>query len=185
MYSGTWFKNKPCSLYQSTNLSTTLIHIFLVESSDTVPPCPICEGVLVYRDSRKRIRRKEGGAKEHLQIRRFRCRACQSLHNELPDCLVPHKHYEAEVISGVIDDVITPDDLESEDYPCVATILRWLAWFRINLSNIEGMLRRAMKRSFTDLSTSLLDIIRSTNQRWLETGLRIIYNSGGRLSPAG
>ena len=47
-------------------------------------------------------------------IRRFRCQNCRSYHNELPDCLVPYKHYEAEVIAGVLDEVILPDDLDSE-----------------------------------------------------------------------
>lgn len=160
-----------------------MIIIFFVKSSDIVPPCPICEGELHYRDSRKRIRKKEGGTKEFLQIRRFRCQSCQTMHNELPDCLVPHKHYEAEVISGVIDGVVTSDDEESEDYPCLATMLRWLAWFQSNLQNIEGFLRRALKLLPEDLTSSLLEKLRKKNQRWLETTIRIIYNSGGRLVP--
>ena len=128
---------------------------------------------------------KEGGTKEYLQIRRFRCQEGQALHNELPDCLVPHKHYEAEVISGVIDGIVTPDDEESEDYPCLATMLRWLVWFRANLLNIEGLLRKAANLSLADLPSSLLDTLRANNQRWLETALRIIYNSGGWLVSAG
>ena len=88
-----------------------------VESSENSHLCPVCQGMLRYRDSRPRIRKKEGGMKEHLMIRRFRCQNCHSYHNELPDCLVPYKHYEAEVIAGVLDEVILPDDLDSEDYP--------------------------------------------------------------------
>lgn len=159
--------------------------MFFVKSSDVVPPCPICNGLLAYRDSRSRIRKKEGGTKEHLQIRRFRCSGCHSYHNELPDCLTPHKHYETEVISGVIDQVISADDLESEDYPCLATMLRWLVWFQKNLTYIEGILRNAAEQSMAIFSSSLLENIRISNQRWLETILRIVYNSGGRLSPAG
>ena len=140
---------------------------------------------MAYRDSRSRIRKKEGGTKEYLQIRRFRCIGCHSYHNELPDCLTPRKHYETEVISGVIDQVITVDDLDSEDYPCLATMLRWLAWFQKNLTYIEGFLRNVAKLDTAILSSSLLGNIRKSDQRWLETILRIIYNSGGRLSPAG
>ena len=66
-------------------------------------------------------------------IRRFRCSGCGRYHNELPDCLVPYKHYEAEAISGVIDGVVTSDDLDSEDYPCVYTMLLWIRWFTENL----------------------------------------------------
>ena len=57
-------------------------------------------------------------------IRRFQCQNCHSYHNELPDCLVPYKHYEAEVIAGVLDEVILPEDLDSEDYPSFNTMLR-------------------------------------------------------------
>ena len=41
-----------------------------------------------------------------LRIRRFRCAECHSYHNELPDCLVPYKHYETEVIAGVLDECV-------------------------------------------------------------------------------
>ena len=91
--------------------------MFLVESSENSHICPVCQGTLRYRDSRPRIRKKEGGTKEQLMIRRFRCQNCHAYHNELPDCLVPYKHYEAEVIAGVLDGVILPGDLDSEDYP--------------------------------------------------------------------
>lgn len=60
-----------------------------VESSENSHLCPVCQGMLRYRDSRPSIRKKEGGTKEHLIIRRFRCQDCHSYHNELPDCLVP------------------------------------------------------------------------------------------------
>ena len=53
--------------------------------------------------------------KEYLMIRRLRCTECHRHHNELPDCLVPHKHYEAEVISGVLDGIVTSEDADSED----------------------------------------------------------------------
>ena len=91
--------------------------MFLVKSSVTSHLCPKCHSILRYRDSRKRILRKEGGTKQHLLIRRFYCEQCQAYHTELPDCLTPYKHYETEVISGVLDGVVTVDDLDSEDYP--------------------------------------------------------------------
>lgn len=87
-------------------LSSRRILVFFVESSENSYLCPVCQGMLRYRDSRPRIRKKEGGTKERLMIRRFRCQDCHSYHNELPDCLVPYKHYEAEVIAGVLDEVI-------------------------------------------------------------------------------
>ena len=47
------------------------------------------------------------------------------------------------MIAGVLDEVILPDDLDSEDYPSFSTMLRWLQWFRENLQRIEGYLRTA------------------------------------------
>ena len=163
--------------------------MFLVESSVTSHMCPVCQSAMHYRDSRKHIRKKEGGIKEFLVIRRFRCDRCQSYHNELPDCLVPYKHYETEVISGVLDGIVSPDDLDAEDYPSLPTMLRWLQWFNENLERIQGYLRTI---AYTHLGLgedilfsqdSLLDVIRNKYQDWLEKILRLIYNSGGFLVP--
>lgn len=161
--------------------------MFWVESSDHTPSCPICGGNLRYRDSRRRIRRKEGGSRDFIMIRRLRCSLCNKLHTELPDFLVPFKHYESDVISGVIDGIVRPEDLDSEDYPCLETMRRWLHWFQMNLANIEGSLRRAVADAFAfdslqlSDSGSLLESIRKNYNQWLEKVLRIIYNSGGRV----
>ena len=96
--------------------------MFFVESSENSHICPICQGMLRYRDSRPRICKKEGGTRERLMIRRFRCQNCHSYYNELP---------------------ILPEDLDSEDYLSFNTMLRWLQWFRENLQRIEGYLRTA------------------------------------------
>ncbi len=161
---------------------------FLVIGFGSLPPCPICGGDLRYRDSRPRIRRREGGEKEWLIIHRLRCQDCHAYHNELPDCLVPHKHYDAESISGVLDGVVKPSDPDSEDYPCLQTMLRWLAWLNFNLANMEGSLRRAgqdilrLGKELLFSSQSLLDAMRSSFPDWLERTLRVIYNSGGALT---
>ncbi len=161
--------------------------VFEVWSAAPMPPCPCCGGKLFYRDSRIRIRRREGGVKEYLLIRRLYCSDCHSYHNELPDCLVPHKHYDAETISGVLDEVVSPDDDDAEDYPCPATMRRWIYWFRGNLANIEGALRRAghtalqLGDGILFAGQSLLDTMRGSFPDWLERVLRIIYNTGGTL----
>lgn len=163
--------------------------MFLVKSSETSHMCPVCQSSMHYRDSRKRIRKKEGGIKEFLMIRRFQCDHCQSYHNELPDCLVPFKHYETEVISGVLDGVVSPNDLDAEDYPSFMTMLRWLQWFNENLERIQGYLRTigythlGLGEDIVFSQNSLLDVIRNKYQDWLEKILRLIYNSGGFLVP--
>lgn len=123
-------------------------------------------------------------------IRRLRCEHCRSLHNELPDCLVPYKHYESEVVSGVIDGIIEPKDDMNEDYPCEETIKRWKQWFQNNWNNLEGLLQSAVRSvlDFKDQSLlfheSLLVSIRNRyHNSWFEIVLRIIYNSGGFLIP--
>lgn len=160
---------------------------FFVKSSENLPGCPCCGGQLRYRDSRLRIRKHEGGERDFLRIRRFRCSSCNSYHTELPDVLLPYKHYEAEVISGVIDGIVTPDDKDSEDYPSVNTMTYWLCWFQMNLANMEGYLRNVGYRIlglgkellFSD--QSLLEMVRNRYDNWLEKIIRIIYNSGGFL----
>lgn len=39
----------------------------------------------------------------------------------LPDILTPFKHYNEETISGVLDEIVTPEDAESETYPSEVT----------------------------------------------------------------
>ena len=143
--------------------------------------------MLRYRDSRLRIRKHEGGDRDHLQIRRFRCVNCNRYHNELPDALLPYKHYETEVVSGVIDEIITPDDQDSEDYPSVSTMTYWRKWFSGNRANMEGYLRNvgyrifSLGKDFLFSDQSLLESVRNEYSNWLEKIIRIIYNSGGFL----
>lgn len=161
--------------------------MFLVTGSENIPGCPFCGGKLSYRDSRARIRRHEGGTSDRLYIRRFRCTGCYTYHNELPDVLLPYKQYEAEVISGVLDGIVTPDSQDAEDYPCLNTMLCWLRWFQTNLANIEGYLRNVgvrflgFNRDILFSDQSLLESVRNKYQDWLEKVMRIIYNSGGFL----
>ena len=119
--------------------------MFLVESSSDLRICPDCGEELRYRDRRRRVHRLAGGRKEYYLIRRLYCSHCRKLHVELPDCMVPHKHYDAGIITDVLDGKITQDSLECEDYPCAATMVRWIRWFQENLANIEGHLRRALE----------------------------------------
>lgn len=153
--------------------------IILVDCDEISHTCPLCHGPLHYRDSRLRIRKKEGGKKEYLRIRRFRCAECHSYHNELPDCLVPYKHYETEVIAGVLDEIICPEDLDSEDYPSFSTMLRWMRWFAENLKRIEEYLHTL---AFSHSTCASFNEVRKKQQNWMEHMLRLIYNSGGFLA---
>ena len=160
--------------------------IFFVESS-AISYCPVCGEPLSYRDSCVRIMRLEGGMKRRFLIRRLKCSNCGRLHRELPDCLVPYKHYASEVISGVLDGIVTPEDDDSADYPCEMTMRRWHCWLEANRLRIDGYLKSIGYRLLgfsTELlgsRVSLLDKLRSSRPEWLETLLRFLYNSGGFL----
>lgn len=119
-------------------------------------------------------------------IRRLIC-SCGKLHNELPDCLVPQKHYASEVIENVVDEVSTPNDKTTEDYPCECTMKRWKDWLAKNIYQIEGILRTVgySALGFTEellkTKVSLLKSLREKSCGWLSSIHRIIYNSGHRL----
>ena len=123
-------------------------------------------------------------------MRRLLCKHCGKLHTELPDILVPHKHYGAEVIENVVDGVSTPDDTSTEDYPCEKTMARWKEWIAANQSQIDGSLKSVgaklldMHISLLASTESLLTKLRDNGAGWLSVICRIIYNSGGSLLTA-
>jgi predicted RNA-binding Zn-ribbon protein involved in translation (DUF1610 family) len=87
--------------------------------------CPECQTELVYRDSKTRILRREGGQKEYLIISRMRCPKCGKYHTVIPDCIQKNKHYAADIIQGVQEGIVTPDDEDSVDYPSITSMWRW------------------------------------------------------------
>lgn len=88
--------------------------------------CPKCGGKLKYYDSVKRILRTKMGEKKKIIMWRLKCESCRSVHRVYPDFILPYKQYEADIIKGVLDGIITPDTLGFEDYPCETTMKRWL-----------------------------------------------------------
>lgn len=88
--------------------------------------CPDCGGPLKYYDRVPRIVRTKMRNTRWIKIRRLRCSKCGHLHRELPDYIFPYKQYEAEVIRGVIEGLITCETIGYEDYPCEMTMIRWI-----------------------------------------------------------
>lgn len=89
--------------------------------------CSNCEGDMKYYDSVIRIVRTKGRKARQIKIQRFRCPHCGSIHRNLPDDVFPYKQYEAEIIRGVIEGLITCETIGYEDYPCEMTMIRWKA----------------------------------------------------------
>lgn len=87
--------------------------------------CPLCGGSLKYYDKVKRTIRSKYGRKKELNIRRLRCMRCNFLHRELPYYIIPFKQYETDIITGVLEGLITCETLGFEDCPCEITMKRW------------------------------------------------------------
>lgn len=131
-----------------------------------------------------------GGDKEWYLIRRLKCTGdkCGRLHNELPDCFCPYKHYDAGLIEDVADGVVSEEDTETEDSPCEGTMKHWRWWIRMNEKNMEGQIREAahwfldLDGKFLKSSASLLEKLKERiSPGWLKAAARAIYNSGGRI----
>ena len=65
--------------------------------------CPVCHEELGMIGTRERVRWKANYVQHKLLIRRLYCENCHKIHHEIPDCLVPYKRYEADVIEGAIE----------------------------------------------------------------------------------
>jgi len=87
--------------------------------------CPKCGGELKYYGMVPRIVRTKNRITKWVKIRRLRCTRCGTLHREIPDTIFPYKQYEAEVIIGVLEGLITCETIGFEDYPCEATMTQW------------------------------------------------------------
>lgn len=108
------------------------------------------------------------------------------MHNELPDVLVPHKHYASEVIEEVLDNKALSLGLAEEDYPCDVTKERWNSWFKSNMAQIEGILRSVLFSISENIkifgrTDSLLLRIRKEKERWLSYCVKGVYSSGHSL----
>lgn len=91
--------------------------------------CPHCGGELRYYDKVRRIIRTKKGLKDCIFLRRLKCVNCKSIHREINNCIFPYKHYESEIILGVLEGLINSDTIGFENNPSEQTIKRWYANF--------------------------------------------------------
>lgn len=87
--------------------------------------CPECGGQLYKYNSVTRILRTKYRAKSYVRIKRMKCTNCGMIHRQLTPNILPYKHYEAEMIFGVLQGLITPDVIGFEDFPSEITMERW------------------------------------------------------------
>ena len=89
--------------------------------------CPKCNSNNLKRyDKIKRLIKSVGGEKQWIDVYRYKCEVCNSVHRQLPDIVIPFKHYDSEIIQGVMNGYITPETFGYEDYPCEETMKRWI-----------------------------------------------------------
>lgn len=88
--------------------------------------CPKCDSELRYYDRVKRIVRTKNGVKKYVYVRRLKCVNCKSVHREIPEFIFPYKHYESDIIEGVLDGFITIYTIGFEERPCEETMQRWI-----------------------------------------------------------
>ena len=89
--------------------------------------CPLCGNLTKQYDYVLRIVRHAGNTITQIKVPRMRCVSCRGIRRKLPDILYPYKQYDAEIIKGVVEGLITSDTLGYEDYPCEMTMKRWKA----------------------------------------------------------
>jgi hypothetical protein len=109
-------------------------------------------------------------------VRRLRCTSCNSIHTELPDFLIPRKHYTADVIESQLDK--RREDCPADD----STIYRWHWYYQLFLPQVEAMLQKIWcdvnQLHFPLLSSySLLEKHRRFGSGWLTTVTQMIVNA--------
>lgn len=87
--------------------------------------CPYCGGDLKHYDSTRRCVRGKRHSYKQLYLDRDRCQCCGRYHREIPEAIFPYKQYEAEIIVGVREGLITNETIGFEDFPCDSTMKRW------------------------------------------------------------
>ena len=132
---------------------------------------------MIVRDSKNRKALKDDGTKHIYRLRRLKCSSCNTLHTELPDFMLPFKHYETSVIEKA---------LEGSDGHCPAdnsTMNRWRSWFERNRTLIESSLSSLWTQlhgSHVSLneSFSLLDVLNLIRSGCLKHAAKLLINSG-------
>lgn len=81
--------------------------------------CPICGGKLKVRDSKRRKLICSESEVRTYRLRRLKCQSCGALHQEMPDCFVPYKHYSRGLILLALNGDFSACPAEN------STIYRW------------------------------------------------------------
>lgn len=152
----------------------------LVKSAEQVA-APCCGGCLSVVGSRPRVWFQSSGDKQRLIIRRLYCEACERIHHELPDILVPYKRYDAESIEAAVSEPSRTDIAADE-----STLRRLTCWFLAWAVYAAGCLQSIAKRlqlpvvepsARPQSALSLLGRFVGDAAGWLKRAVRPIANA--------
>jgi len=154
---------------------------FSVKNAESVS-CPYDGGELVYRDSVYREVKNLYSEDARFLLRRLRCLICAKLHRELPDVILPYKHYGADVIQTVIDGSDGADECCADD----CTIRRWKDEFAVAETDIAQRLASVYAVSGVDniplkAATAILNGLKNTHLRWLPFVIGLLVNNGHKI----
>lgn len=143
------------------------------------------------RDSVERFIRISSAEKYGVVIRRLICVECGKIHRELPDFLLPHKHYPADCIEAEIDQgrqAGITDECENVicAYPELSTCMRWRREFKQKQEILIRMQRivclYAEHIGFNHVACTVGNTLpmkwRKTDVGWLAESVRIAVNAG-------
>lgn len=120
------------------------------------------------------------GDKKPLVIRRCKCEACNKIHHELPDIVVPYKRYTADAIEKIL-----ASNAVLEEYGCeTSTVLRIRTWFFMLVARFQKALESLM--AFFAYDQEVRRTIRGImplqkhvgcSDGWLKILVRLLVNS--------
>ncbi len=127
--------------------------------------------------SRRRVLYKQDGSCVFLMIRRLRCADCRRISHELPDMVIPYKHYESDTIESELS-----ESGPAQEKCCPAensTMNRWKHWFFLRHTFFEEALS-TIREQHVCASVLILPLYPLYRQPegWLRILICGIVNSG-------
>lgn len=121
---GVWRGGDEYDNHKPVSAEETRRRLFSIQSGEIYPSCPVCGEEMHPYGRRQRIGLLADGRKVFLFIRRLWCPRCKRIHHELPDFLLPYKHFIMACIKKVFRKQGGTVCCEN------STIYRWRRWFR-------------------------------------------------------
>jgi len=144
--------------------------------------CPYDGGELVYRDSVFRNVKNLSSENARFLLRRLRCLICNKTNRELPDIILPYKHYRADVIQAVLDGSEEAADCHADN----STIRRWKDAFADAGPDIAQRLASVYAVSSDEniplkAADAILDGLKGSGPRWLPFVIGLLINNGHKI----